>query len=110
MQFLKTSSVLFLLLATTGTAAEKFKLKGSVATGFGVKRFKTGESGYEARLKLRTKRKKGFKGTIGVKGLSDEPFLVMQDAFIEKSVSESALLKFGFTKKIIGLNIKRSVS
>ena len=102
MQILKKFLFSVLFLSSAAIASEKFKMKGSVSTGFAVKRFKTGESGYDARLKLTTKRKNGFKAVVRVKGLSDEPFLLMQDAYIDKKLSDSSLVKFGFTKKIVG--------
>jgi len=85
---------------------EQFKgisIDGRVSVGAEIERLKHGNQVYDAKVRIKTKRKSGMKGILSLRTDNDRE-VFLQDAYINTEFKESGYeLDFGKHKKRIGL-------
>lgn len=84
------------------TPGRDFNWEGRVSAGGAVRDFKHGASFHDVQLELESKRRKGTRAKVTLTGESDEPGLLLEEAFIDHKLESGEKLLFGQAKKRLG--------
>lgn len=88
--------------------SEKFKLDGFVRTNFAAENFKDGETFHEARVEIKSKRRRGIRAEIEVDYRTKNDDIQINEALIDKKWDDGLRLKVGYDFKRFGLEYEES--
>ncbi len=87
---------------------ESIKLDGRLDVGFKIKGTENGSSEVEAKLKLKTKRRKGTRAVMRLEASYEEREAYIQEGFIDHKFKNGNRLEFGLNRKRFGLEYEFS--
>lgn len=87
---------------------EKIKFEGFLRSFFEAENFKNGELFHEARLDLKTRRRRGIRGNLEVDFRTKTDDIQVNEAYLDKKFDSGLRMKVGYDLKRFGLEYEES--